>query len=286
MRQEQVFSKGGIYGFAVQCNALLHREAIEHGTHAIQTSFAEAENRTLRVLDLACGGLPISISKMMGNCPEFEFCYTGVDINPDQVQAAREFEFPANVVSAEIIEGDAWNLAHLSTSGKFDIAFEGLNLHHGSPRECLFLLNQLRNVLSEDGVFINHDSYRPNGAPFRHRPPFNPGNSSEPMAFISEDLLADLDEADQCISNRADSNTDWRANFAEEFSQLLKDRGGDEAGANSAAKHILERDYPLTVHEMAALAKLARMETQIISYSDSDEPLRHYYQMLLFRRQQ
>ncbi len=96
----------------------------------------------VRVLDLACGGEPISLADMLARFPAPSFRCTGVDINPDQVEAARRFAFPSNVESARVIEGNAWDLRSLP-DGAFGVAFMGMSLHHGTPEEVRFLARGL-----------------------------------------------------------------------------------------------------------------------------------------------
>src|SRR3990167_5545250 len=99
MKNERVFSAGGFYSFVVKSNALLHSGATSAGKKIIgQWLCKRPPTKPLRVLDLACGSLPISISEIMGSFGGHTFNYTGVDINPDQVRLAiNEFKFPQNV---------------------------------------------------------------------------------------------------------------------------------------------------------------------------------------------
>ena len=110
MRREALFSRSGFYGFLLQSNVLLHREATRDAIAAVRPLLGSDRNhRAIAVLDLACGGWPVTISDLMAAYPEHEFHYTGVDINPDQVSlAASTFPFPDNVSEKRLIEGNAW----------------------------------------------------------------------------------------------------------------------------------------------------------------------------------
>src|SRR5262249_12953724 len=155
----------GAYPFVVQSNLLLHRQVAVKGRDVLaQWLRGRDPSLSLGVLDLACGGAPVSISSMVAHFSGYQFEYTGVDVNLDQVEAARQFEYPDNVLSAELIEANAWDFPEGFKRKQFDIVYSGMNLHHGTPEEIYCLLLQVKQVLKPDGIFLNHDCYRPPAA--------------------------------------------------------------------------------------------------------------------------
>lgn len=282
MRREKVFSKGGFYGFMVESNLLLHREAIENGWQAIKAIPAVVNpRRPVRVLDLACGGQPISIARMMALCPQVSFHYTGVDINPDQIEKANnEFVFPANVVKKNIFEADAWTLDYLPPAEPFDIIFIGMNLHHGTPPELLYLLRQINQLLAAGGVYINHDGYRPHAEPYKVRPATNPGNAAEKLDLVAPERLQDCASADAVLPNVSDTH-DWRLPFTRQLAANMAELGADATSIESVVEHILERDYPVSAIEMQAIAKQSNLDASIFDYADSEAAMKGYYFMLV-----
>ena len=71
---------------------MFHTETIEIGVQ-ILNNWIQKQNpkQPIRVLDLACGGLPISITQILGHFKDVDFEYFGVDINPDQIELANDF---------------------------------------------------------------------------------------------------------------------------------------------------------------------------------------------------
>jgi hypothetical protein len=66
MRREELFNRDGVYSAIVNHNLLMHREATELGGGILKTLFeGRPEKKPIKVLDLACGGLPISIADMI-----------------------------------------------------------------------------------------------------------------------------------------------------------------------------------------------------------------------------
>ena len=127
MRREELFSRSGFYGFLLKSNVLLHRQAVEAATDAFRPVLQAQGNAPVPVLDLACGGWPVTLGEVMAAFPYVAFQYTGVDINPDQVASAtRQFPFPGNVVNRRIVEGNAWDLDALDIGGAFPLIFSGM----------------------------------------------------------------------------------------------------------------------------------------------------------------
>ncbi len=179
MRREKILNRDGFYAAVVDNNVLMHREVIEQGPSVLTGPLqSRGDGDAVRLLDLACGGMPVSIAEIMDGFPHLNFHYAGVDINPDQIESARGFRFSANVKAVDLREGSAWNLSGLDLAGSFDCVFIGLNLHHGTPEEIAFLGSRIHALLVEDGGLLNHDWYRPNHEPYLRRAP-------RPLAEIS-----------------------------------------------------------------------------------------------------
>ncbi|MBY0356733.1 MAG: class I SAM-dependent methyltransferase [Candidatus Obscuribacterales bacterium] len=288
MRNEQLFSKGGFYQFIVQSNAILHKEAAQAGHEAIARFLKTTNKKHIALLDLACGGMPISICRMVESFKDVSFDYTGIDINPDQVQAAQnEFTYPPNFNSVDIIEGNAWVLSNLIEQNKhYDVIFTGMNLHHGTAEEICCLLLQVKSLLSSDGIFINHDLYRPQGKDYIKRPSTNPDNELESFAMISPELIGSYKTPNFSIPaiTANQSHSDWRNEFLDTYVKVLAERGGDQAGIQATADHVRQRDFSLNTNEMKQVCEKAGLGVTIYPYRTSLEPLKDYYALIVAQK--
>ncbi len=90
----------------------MHDEITALGTRIFKTFFENSTfDRPIKVLDLACGGTPVSVSDMIENVEQAQFSYAGIDINPDQVGCAPQlFQFSDNVFHTHFLEANAWDL--------------------------------------------------------------------------------------------------------------------------------------------------------------------------------
>lgn len=281
MRREALFNQGGFYSFVVKSNALLHREAIETGIAALRMLKCTAETaRPLAVLDLACGGEPIAIAEILAAFPECQFEYHGVDINPDQVQAARTFAFPPNVRNVQVDEASAWDLSTLDTERSYDLVFMGMNLHHGTPEEILYLAGQLRSVMSARGVFMNHDWFRPDDKPYQRRPDFNPVDPSESFLLVAPNRLAAAPAPRLKAHRQTDheSEANWRIEYCDLLHKRLLEHGADADGARATANHVSSRDYPISLREFAQLFEQENFHVRALRYR-GDDPLNRYIAM-------
>lgn len=279
MRREALFNRDGFYSFVVQSNALLHREAVEAGIEALRALLAPARRARLAVLDLACGGEPIAIGQILAAFPQHRFDYHGIDINPDQVQAARQFPFPDNVTSVRIDEASAWDLQDLEQERAYDLVFMGMNLHHGTPEEVLFLAGQLRKVMAAGGVFLNHDWFRPDDAPYERRPDHNPHDPSESYLLVEPERLSSA-PAPRLPSRKLarGHNQNWRAEYCELLHHRLLEHGADKEGARNTADHVTSRDYPISLAEFAQLFGQENFHVHALRYPGAD-PLKQYIAM-------
>jgi SAM-dependent methyltransferase len=279
VRREELFNRSGNYRFLLDSNVLLHREATAAATEVLRSALDERGSvEPLKVLDLACGGWPLAIAGVMAAVPEQAFEYTGVDINPDQVElAATLFEFSANVEPVRVLEGNAWDLGPLEICGEYDLIFSGMNLHHGNPQELLYLAEQLRGLLARGGLLISHDVYRPESQPYRRRPDRNPDNPAESFRLVdprrfpaSGDPLLDLPEDPNPGEPR------WRRDYLETMGRTLLARGGDAVGTESTVAHMRQRDFPVSTRELSKILSLAGLRTHVRRFDDSGEPLAPY----------
>jgi len=279
VRREELFNRSGYYRFLLDSNVLLHREAVADATEALRPLLSgRTPERPVNVLDLACGGWPLAIAGVMAAFSEQLFEYTGMDINPDQVELASTlFEFPENVRAVRILEGNAWDLEPLGVADKYDLIFSGMNFHHGNPEELLHLAGQLRGLLAADGLLFSHDVYRPDAQAYRRRPDVNPDDAAETFRMIGAARIAaaklpPLDLPEDAVSGKPA----WREDYLERMGRTLIARGGDSAGTASTVAHMRQRDFPVSTHEMRQILALAGFSARVRRFDDSGEPLGPY----------
>ncbi len=272
MRREELFNRDGVYSSIVHHNLLMHREATEIGAGILKTLLqGQPNDEPVKVLDLACGGLPISIVEMMERIGGREFSYTGIDINPDQVALADSFfQFSDVVRRAEVLEASAWDLKDLELQSPFDIIFTGLNLHHGTPEEIDYLMAQIFDLLDETGIFLNHDWYRPDEEVYVRRPSCNPKDKAESYRLVSRQKL----EAGARPYDKASVDFDavhprWRSTFIDGLTESYRHRTGDDQGAETLKSHMMERDFPISRQDFADILKAHGFYHKIFSYDDS-----------------
>jgi SAM-dependent methyltransferase len=276
MRREKAFSKDGFYMFVLEANIMLHKNVVRYGLETLSEWLSQRKfDHPVKLLDLACGGAPVSVSAMMEGCPDYQFHYTGIDINPDQIEAAKKFPFPKNVVDVELIEANAWELTNLES--RFDVLFTGMNLHHGTPEEihCLFL--QCKEKLVENGLFINHDFYRPPGTTYIRRPQVNPLDSTDSFAMISNETLKAYPDLKKHIEEAKSNSENWKVGFLDRYQVALRDKGADEVGIQEVVAHVSGRDFPLSVQEVSEVAKLSGFKLKHIDLQAEREPLGEFF---------
>jgi SAM-dependent methyltransferase len=287
MKDERFFDADGFYQFLVEKNVLLHKEAVKFGIDAVTAMLAKQEAKPqITVLDLACGGAPLSICKILEKFPDVCVSYRGLDINSGQVRLAQSFSYPANFCGVNVVEGDAWDLSNIE-SGSIDIIFTGLNLHHGSPGELYVLAREIRRTLQNDGVFINHDMYRPKNETYLRRPDYNLQDAAESYLMMPTDRVANSSSPDFNFPGNdysLDYRDDWRLTFLAAFRRVLLERGGDEIGIDSACNHVFARDFCLSTDEMTHIFETAGFVVSVHDYSESSEPLKSYYASLICKK--
>ncbi len=277
MRTEQLFSDGGYYRFLLDSNVLLHREAAA-ATYAILSArlTRRQESQTLRVLDLACGGMPVTVCDALARLAPRQIAYTGININADQVRAARAFEHPANIVDWRIIHGSAWELPEAVLNEHFDVVYSGMNLHHGTAPELQLLAQQLGRILNPAGVFISHDVYRPNHEAYVPRPAVNPRDPGESFRLVDVETLARAGIAEPHDDAHAEpERCAWREDYLGRMRETLLARGADPAGTEETIAHMRERDFPVSVNELSELLSAAGFRVKELELN-TDEPLERY----------
>ena len=276
MRREKLFNRSGFYGFLLETNVLLHREAAEAGIAALASVLdLWPEEETVSVLDLACGGWPVTIAEIMEAFPDYSFFYTGVDINPDQVALAGEaFSFPDNVVETRIIEGNAWELDPLKVDDSYQLIFSGMNLHHGTPEEIYYIGLQLRERLGAGGIVLSHDVYRPDSEVYRPRPNVIDGETSW-LVDPARLAWADVPRFDM-PQDHSSQEPAWRMDYIERMRSTLIARGADTAGVISTAQHMANRDYPISTRELRTIMEDLGFTVEVHRYDESNEPLGPY----------
>lgn len=271
MRREELFNRDGVYSAIVNHNLLMHHEATEVGARILKTLFeGRLKNKPVKVLDLACGGLPISISDMMGRVSDTVFSYTGIDINPDQVALADNFfKFSDNVCQANLLEANAWDLMTLELQSPFDIIFTGLNLHHGTPEEIDYLMRQISDLLDESGIFLNHDWYRPDLEIYVRRPSCNPQNKKESYCLVPQTKIETGTRPYCNVSMDFDStNPEWRLTFINALTNSYWKQMNDNQGADTLKSHMMERDFPVSRRDLADILKAHEFYYKIINYDN------------------
>lgn len=284
MQKEKLFSKDGCYSRVVKSNALCHHEAIIHGIEVIKNLVNKHHsNNTISVLDLACGAEPVSITDMLSHFPHQKFSYTGIDINPDQVNFAdKQFKFPDNIYETQIFEGNAWDPKSCLLQDKYDIIFMGLNLHHGTPEEVYYLATQINELLNQNGIYLNHDVYRPDDQPYHRRPEHHPDNVNDSFHLLEPKLIAGIDLPDitSCETEKNNSHAGWRQTYSDLLRQtLIKQNAGLDC-ADSTYRHVCMRDYPISLNDFSYIFKKANndFDINIIRYGDS-HPMMQYIAM-------
>ena len=287
MRREKLFSHDGFYPFIVESNLLLHHEAIDSGRRLVELLLKNRpSDQPVTVLDLACGGEPVVIAKIMESFPDRCFHYTGIDINPDQVEQARSvFQFPDNVAEVRISEGNAWDFRSAEPSRKYDVIFMGLNLHHGTPEEIHYLATRIRDLLEDDGIFINHDCFRPNDQPYLRRPDSNPENPAESFQLLDKDVLSSVAEPSFTLDaiHSGANEPDWRIRYRQSLSTTAIERGGDKTGIESMNQHVNLRDYPISLHEFRKIFESVGFKVHTQRYNTPD-PLGEFIAMAVASR--
>lgn len=280
MQHEKVFSQDGHYSFIVEKNVLGHQEAVAHALSALAGWHSTVPTtRSLRLLDLACGGCPVVVAQLMAHFPETEFEYIGVDVNADQVRQVRDRnDYPFNVRSVRIIQENAWLPQSIGLQGQFDIVYSGLSFHHAVPEELYFLAGQLKSFLHPHGVVLNHDLYRPSAAPYLRPPAKHPDRPQEDHFLVPPEVLQGIGMPDYGIPEVrfGEHTTDWRDQFLQKYAEHLRRLGADPEGAADILSHIYCWDFPVSKEEMQRIWTLAGYQVTVSGFDQSDLPFGAY----------
>lgn len=282
MRNEKAFSRDGFYRFVLEANLMLHRNVAESGRRIVSRWLRTHEPKgVIRILDLACGGAPISICNMTRHFDTYQFDYTGIDINPDQIVAAKSFEYPSNFRKIELHEGNAWHFGDLVKGQHFDIVFSGMNLHHGIPEEILAVMMQVKSVLAPNGLLISHDFFRPETEAYLRRPALDP-ETGEPFCMIPPEALSKIDTKNlpQFKSPGIEERSDWRQPFITKYRLALAQREAAQQGVEEIMAHVNARDYPVSINELIEIARLAGVALEQVPMEADKEPMKDYFCLL------
>lgn len=285
MKNERAFSRQGFYRFVLDANLMLHQNVADAGKSILsdwlssQTqSIASQPGKNYSILDLACGGAPVSICRMTESLPA-SFEYSGIDINPDQVESARNYTFPLNYKSIRIIEGNAWDFLPVAGGQKFDIIFSGMNLHHGIAEELFTLFAQVRQALNPGGLFLSHDFFRPHGEGYIQRPQEDPV-SGESFLMISPERLAKADLSNVVQQHGAVTENDWRISFIDKYRRALAAKNAAPEGIEEIMAHVANRDYPFSIAEVQEIARLAGIPLKQVALHSEHEPMHGFFCMM------
>jgi len=281
MKREQLFSEGGYYPFIVNSNSLMHKEAVTLGIKALTYWLKNNPIEHIRVLDLACGGIPISAIEIMAAFPHINFEYTGIDINPDQVYHAQSISFPKHVTQVNIIEGNAWNLQGFNEP--FDIIFSGMNFHHGTADELYSLAHQLNDILHKDGFIFSHDEYRPPLAQYILRPSKNPQQSDESFRLIEETDLKNIPDLDMTPVSFNKETKDWRSLFIKKIGLYLRQHNAKDEYIEQTQNHIYTRDFPVSVPEISRIFSMANLQATELQ-ANTEHDLIDFFAFLVFEK--
>lgn len=282
MKHEKAFSRDGFYRFVLEANLMLHQNVAESGRRVISRWLRTNDSKgAIRILDLACGGAPVSICNMTRHFDTFQFDYTGIDINPDQIVAAKKFDYPSNFRNIELHEGNAWNFGDLVQGNLYDIVFSGMNLHHGVPEEILAVMMQIRSVLLPGGLLISHDFFRPETEAYLRRPELDP-ETGEPFCMVPQEALGKIDT--QVLppfkSPGIDERSDWRQPFITKYRRALAEQEAAQQGIDEIMAHVNARDYPVSINELIEIAGLAGMALEQVPMEADKEPMKDYFCLL------
>lgn len=283
MRKEAVFDVGGAYELAVEKNVCLHKEATDKVFECIRDQLTKINPpKTLRAADLACGGKPFILSEVMRRLSSYQFDYTGMDINKDQVNACKKYPFTTNVKS-KVLEGNVWELSAISLQDSYDIIFMGLNTHHAVPEEILYAARDIYRLLNRGGLFLNHDFFRPARFPYLRRPDWNLNNKKESMRFVPKERLAKANIPTPLTPAFAGNTHDvkWREKWLATHKAYLLANGYPLEVADQGVDHMWERDYPVSAEEMGEILKQVGFHAAIHHYQEANYPTPEFFSLVV-----
>lgn len=275
----------GEFDLALDTNLMAHREAIQCGVGIMRKTIEarQQDGRPIRVLDLACGK-PTTAFSIISGFPRTTFEYVGIDVNPHQAEVAKaSASIPSNLIGAQVLLGNAWEIEDHSFSGKFDFVLSGLNFHHGTPEEIYYVLLSLKNYLEPQGHIMIHDFFRPEGFPYLRRPKTSPLDGSLLLDIVDPNHLRIKNVPQLQIPGTQEFSMDaddWRVHYLEALIGYLVARGFKRDKFQILLDRIYERDFPLTIVEMRKLIELAGFVSRIHRFEPIDHPLRQFYSVI------
>lgn len=275
-----IFSTQGEYDVIVRTNAGCHREAALASLQVlIPWLEAKKHSKPLKMLDIACGTCtPFCVRSFLEGIHqkgiEQPQIYHGIDIN-QTLAAVQSFDFPAQIREQKLIVGNAYMLhENEDIEPPYDLIFAGLNLHHLSDQELVKVLEDVYEILNEDGLFIVHDVFRPLQEPHSYRP--KERRMIEEAAFLEN------------IPQRAVRVTPpregyhWMQSAAHEILKYLKQYHVPLDQTETVIDHILKNDFPLAFQEFNAILQKIGFKTtcQPLNEMNPDHLLSKYFAVL------
>ena len=147
-----------------------------------------------------------------------------------------------------VLNGNAWTLDSLKLGERFDVVFSGLNFHHATPEELVFLAGELKPLCAADAIILSHDLYRPEATSYVRRPAIHPDGPIESLELIPGLKSNFTQKSDH--ENTGNENN-WRDEFLQRYKNHLADLEISKEKASAILKHVSERDYPLSGDEVA-----------------------------------
>lgn len=274
MRSERIFDQNGAYNKILDHNVMGHKEASMRLSQDLESwlSKHQASSRILKVLDLACGSHPVSITGILKKFPKSRFSYIGIDINNDQITQAKAYDlFPSNVVSRDFIHGNAWTLNLYEELNSVDIIFSGLNFHHGSPEEILYLAEQMHSILASSGIVLNHDVYKPEFAKYIRKPH---DTDLKKYSLLDSSLTKPMNiDLDKAVKN---TDYNWRTFYLSDYRKLMSEIHISQELIEDILNHVADRDYPISISDMSEIFDLVGFKSSGLYLSDMNHKLGKY----------
>lgn len=272
-RPLDTFFSLGTYTPVVTKNTSMHHEAME-ALGKLTDSYFNRE-APIRFLDIACGGQPVTPHFLIRNTHS-SFKYTGVDIDPNQIQAAQAYLFEDCKISTRFLVGDGWNLGEIPelVEDRFDIVFTGLNLHHGTPEEIYYALLSIKQKMLPGALLLIHDEFRPSEETYFRRPEHGPSGRS--LQLVDHQRLASVSSLEI-----PESIIDWRNPFLTTYRENLERVGITGEIAQKVIDHISEYDYALSLDEMTAILKKLGFQVISQSFGSTSHPVGMYFGIMM-----
>lgn len=217
-KENPFFAENAGYSNVIKEGTSMHPQAIEQILPVV-AKWLDSRKK-ISLLDLACGTETPVVPYMLAQKLNIPIDYTGIDINRSLETAY--FSFPDNVVKQTLIVDNAYQVNF--PQEKFALIYSGLNLHHLNPWEFTEAIQNYKQLLEPNGIFIIFDLFRPSQYAYLSKP-----------------------------KNRQMADSDWREVLVKVYAEYARTKQMDEETISQVVAHILENDYPMSMDEAAAL---------------------------------